>query len=91
MPVGWRLGRRELSESRRLESGPTGINFRPVGCFLADGSYLIPVGPSKGRRELKWPTGMFMIPVVSRGAPNEGGERVCQLDQILLRYLKAYC
>jgi hypothetical protein len=37
-----------------------------VGWNLADGSYLIPVGPRSGRRELKWPTGIFLIPVVGR-------------------------
>jgi hypothetical protein len=36
-----------------------------VGWKYADGSYLSPVGPSKGRRELKWPTGIFLIPVVA--------------------------
>jgi hypothetical protein len=36
IPVGRRLGRRELANSRRLASGPTRVNFRPVSCFIAD-------------------------------------------------------
>jgi hypothetical protein len=30
-PVGWRQGRRELTNSRRLAAEPTGVKLKPVG------------------------------------------------------------
>jgi hypothetical protein len=38
IPVGQSKGRRELTNSRRPTSGPTGVNLSPSDCVRADGS-----------------------------------------------------
>jgi hypothetical protein len=58
IPVGWCQGRRELTNSRRLASGPTRVNLRPVGRRLGRQEL------ANSRRLALGPTGVNLSPVV---------------------------